>query len=359
MRWTTKLGLLAGGGMAMGVAAGTGAAIAAGWAAREIYRRSRGVELRGKVVWITGSSRGLGLAMAEEFAHQGSRLVICARDEQELDEARQRLERTGAEVLAVRCDVTQIEEVRSLVERALERFAGIDVLVNNAGIITVGPYEAQNLADYEECMKIMYWGPVYCTLAVLPQMIERGDGRIANITSIGGKVAVPHLLPYSAAKFALVGFSEGLRAEVAKEGVRVTTVVPGLMRTGSHVNAYFKGKHRLEYSWFSLGATLPVVAMDAHRAARRIVAAVRRGSAEIILTPQARLLSTFHGVFPGLTADMLSLVDRVMPNAEGGDEQRHLGKESETAVTRSALTALGRKAGQELNQSPGEAAATA
>jgi short-subunit dehydrogenase len=356
----TKLGIIAGGGLAMGAAAGIGAGLAAGLVVREVYRRTRGTDLRGKVVWITGSSRGLGLAMAEEFARRGARLVICARDEQELEAARAQLEAKGAEVLAVRCDVTNVEEIRSLVEQANRRFGGIDVLVNNAGIITVGPMESQNLADYEECMRVMYWGPVYCTLAVLPQMMRDRRGWIANITSIGGKVAVPHLLPYSAAKFAAVGFSEGLRAEVARHGIKVTTVVPGLMRTGSHVNAYFKGKHRQEYSWFSLGATLPVTAMSARRAARRIVNAVRVGRAEIILTPQAKLLAAFHGLFPGITADVLSVVNRAMPAAEGGDTQRHLGKESETPITRSALTSLGRKAGEELNQfGPDEAAATA
>ena len=202
-------------------------------------------------------------------------------------------------------------------------------------------------------MDVMFWGAVYPTLAVLPQMKQRRSGHIANVTSIGGKVAIPHLLPYDCAKFAAVGFSEGLRAEVLKDGVKVTTVCPGLMRTGSHLNAEFKGDHRSEFTWFSLGATSPLVTMNAHRAARQIVNAIRRGRAEIILTPQAKLLAAVHGLFPGLTADILGLSNRLMPTAEmGGGQERHKGKECETAVTRSFVTELGRLAAGALNQYP-------
>jgi NAD(P)-dependent dehydrogenase (short-subunit alcohol dehydrogenase family) len=147
-----------------------------------------------------------------------------------------------------------------------------------------------------------------------------------------------------------VGFSEGLRAELAKDGIKVTTVVPGLMRTGSHVNAYFKGDHRSEYSLFSLSATMPLVSMDARKAARRIVGAVRGGRAEIILSPQAKAATAIHGLFPGMTADVLGLLNRVLPS--GTASERHTGKESETPVSQSFVTVLGRKAGARLNQYP-------
>ena len=347
MRLKTAVGIGAGAAAGMATLAGVGVGLA-GW---KLYQRVRsGESLGGKVVLITGSSRGLGLALAEEFAAQGARLVICARDERELETARARLAATGTEVLAVPCDVAVQDDVQSLVNQATARFGHIDVLVNNAGVIQVGPLESQTLADFQEAMDVMFWGTVYPTLAVLPQMRRRGSGHIANITSIGGKVSVPHLLPYGCAKFAAVGFSEGLRAELGREGIQVTTVVPGLMRTGSHLNAYFKGKNQEEFTWFSLGATLPVAAMSARRAARRIVAAVRRGQAEIILSPQAKALAMLHGVAPGMTADLLGIVTRVLPQAEGRDRDRHLGRESETAITRSFVTALGRKAARELNQ---------
>lgn len=350
MRLKTAVGIGAGMTAGMATLAGVGLGLA-GW---KLYQRVRsGESVAGRVVLITGSSRGLGLALAEEFSEQGARLVICARDQRELETARARLAAHGAEVLAVTCDVSVQDDVQSLVNEATARFGHIDVLVNNAGVIQVGPLEAQTLTDFQEAMDVMFWGTLYPTLAVLPQMRQRGSGHIACITSIGGKVSVPHLLPYSCAKFAAVGFSEGLRAELARHGIKVTTVVPGLMRTGSHLNACFKGKNEDEFTWFSLGATLPVAAMNARRAARRIVAAIRRGQAELILTPQAKALAMIHGLAPGTTADLLGLVNRVLPRAEGRDRDRHLGRESETPLTRSPLTALGRKAARDLNQETG------
>src|SRR5690606_38187036 len=128
------------------------------------------------------------------------RLVICARDEVELARARADLRTRGAEVLAVPCDVGDREQVQHLIAAAYERYGRVDILVNNAGVIQVAPLEDQTLGDFERAMATMYWGMVYPTLAVLPLMRARGQGRIVNITSIGGKVSVPHLLPYSSAK---------------------------------------------------------------------------------------------------------------------------------------------------------------
>jgi short-subunit dehydrogenase len=321
-------------------AAGIGIGVGIGLAGWALWRKlgMKPADVKDQVVLITGSSRGLGFAMAQEFAKQGARLVICARDERELKIAEERLHAFGTEVLAVRCDVAVHDEVVSMIRQANDRFGRIDILVNNAGIISVGPLESQTLTDFQEAMDVMFWGVVYPTLAVLPQMMRRRGG---------------HLLPYDCAKFAAVGFSEGLRAEALKDGVKVTTVCPGLMRTGSHLNAEFKGDHRAEYTWFSLGATSPLTAMDAHRAARNIVNAIRRGRAEIILTPQAKLLALFHGVFPGLTSDILGQSNRLMPTAVMGEgQERRKGNESETAVTRSFATELGRRAAAALNQYP-------
>jgi len=323
--------------------------VAAGLAVNR--RRQSRFDWMGRVVVITGGSRGLGFALAEECARLGAAVAICARDEKELVSAKQEIERRyGTEVFQQTCDVTVKDDVDDFIDVVLARFGRIDVLINNAGIISVGPQNVQTLTDYQESMDVMFWGVVYPTLAVLPYMQSRQDGRIANITSFGGKVSVPHLVPYCAAKFAAVGFSEGMRAELLRDGVKVTTVCPGLMRTGSHLNAYFKGDNRKEFAWFAMGASLPGVSIQAQRAARKILRAIEAGRAELIITPQAKLAAWTHGLFPGITSDILALVNRAMPDATDNQQDRYLGRESETALTRSIVTRAGRKAAMKFHQ---------
>jgi len=306
-------------------AAGAGAAIAA----RAFVRNRRMIHLDGRTVLITGGSRGLGLVLGREFAAQGSRVALCARDADELDRARTDLASRGAEVEAFVCDVTDQEQVERLAGDVLERFGRIDVLVNNAGIIQVGPFEETTLADFEEAMLTHFWAPLYTTLAVLPAMRRRGEGRIVNIASVGGKVAAPHLLPYDSSKFALVGFSEGLRAELLKDGVYVTTVAPGLMRTGSPIRATFKGQNEKEYAWFAISDSLPGLTVSAEHAARRIVDAARHGDAEAIISLPAHLAVKANGLFPGLLADALGILNRFAFPAPGGIGQaKREGKDS-------------------------------
>jgi NAD(P)-dependent dehydrogenase (short-subunit alcohol dehydrogenase family) len=329
-------------------AAGVGALLAA----RALLRRRLEYDFRGKTVLVTGGSRGLGPVLAREFAKEGARVAICARDPGELERARRDLAGRGANVFAFPCDVTDRAQVKELVEVVGRHFGGVDVLVNNAGVIQVGPVEVMTLEDYEQAMAAHFWAPLYTTLAVLPEMKKRGHGRIVNISSIGGKIGVPHLVPYSASKFALVGLSEGLRAELAKDGVVVTTVCPGLMRTGSPRNATFKGKHREEYAWFAISDSLPVTSIQAERAARQIVAACGRGDAELVITTQAVLAVKFHALFPEATADVMALVNRLLPGPGGIGRKRAKGKESESALAPSILTALSERAAVRNNEVP-------
>ena len=343
------VGSVAAGAVTAGVAAGF-AGLLVGRRVLRGFREWAGHDLRGKTVLITGSSRGLGLALAEEFARHGCKLVLCARNADELERAGLQVQALGAPVVTVVCDVSRPEDVDRLADSAQQAFGQIDILVNNAGIISVGPLLSQQVEDFRQAMDVMFWGTVHPTLAVLPQMIARGTGRIVNITSIGGKVSVPHLLPYGCAKFAAVGFSQGLHAELKRFGVHVLTVVPGLMRSGSHLNAQFKGKHEEEYRWFALSGTNPLFSISVERAARQIVDATRRNRAELIVSWQAKLLATIHGVAPGLTAEAMAAVNRVLPDASNGSHEKRSGKESETALTRSPLTALGRKAARRFNE---------
>jgi len=168
-------------------------------------------------------------------------------------------------------------------------------------------------------------------------------------TSIGGRVAVPHLVPYCCAKFACVGFSEGLHAELKRFGINVLTVVPGLMRTGSHLHAQFKGKHKQEFGWFALSGTNPLASISARRAARKIVSAACSNRADLVIGWQAKLMAEVRGVAPGLTHRALALVNRLLPDA-GGITQKKPGHESQSVVTRSPLTMLGKRAARRYNQ---------
>ena len=286
--------------------AGAGLAVAGHFLARSL----RQADLRGQVVLITGGSRGLGLALAREFAKHGCRLALCARTAADLDKAREELESGGADVMTFVCDVSDPTQVGQMVDTVMGQFGRVDILVNNAGIISVGPVQNMTRQDFEEALAVDFWGVLNPILAVLPQMRERKGGRIVNVTSIGGKVSVPHLLPYSCAKFAATALSEGLRAELARDGITVTTIVPGLMRTGSYFNAFFKGNKPREFAWFGLGDNLPGLSISAERAAREIVTATRRGEAERILSVPANVLALAHGLAPGAMSDLLALVNR-------------------------------------------------
>lgn len=337
-------------------AAGAGAGLAA-WA---IARNSRPLyNLRDKVVLITGGSRGLGLQMAREFGDNRAKLVLCARDAAELEEARKDLSSRGVETRTFVCDVSDRQQVQRMVDQA----GPIDVLVNNAGIIRVGPLQEMTIADFETAMATIFWGTLNTTFAVLPQMRQRKQGRIVNITSIGGKISVPHLVPYSCAKFATVAFSEGLRAELDPAGIKVITIVPGLMRTGSHLEAEFKGQQKREYAWFSLGAATPVVSISAERAARSVVKSVRRGESEKILSLSADLLARFHGAFPELTGPLLSIVNKYVlpapperpPAAAAATDGESTQKGFEAAQEIGSkvlefLTQMGRAAAQRMNE---------
>jgi NAD(P)-dependent dehydrogenase (short-subunit alcohol dehydrogenase family) len=324
------------------------AALTSAWVARRVWADTS-YTLRGKVVLITGGSRGLGLAVAREMAARGARLAICGRDAESLERARASLARAGAEIIAVPCDVTDRGSVQQLVERVVAELGPVDVLINNAGVIEVGPAETMSLSDYEEAMATNFWGMLYPTLAVLPAMRVRKTGRIVNITSIGGKLGIPHLLPYSASKFASVGFSQGLRTEVAADGVRVVTVVPGLMRTGSPRNAVFRGQHRSEYAWFSISDALPGLSISAERAARKIADACVRGDAEVLFPVTARIAAIASAVAPALTTSVLGAVDRLLPGPAAASGRRR-GAESQSWLSPSWLTSLGDEAARTYNQ---------
>jgi NAD(P)-dependent dehydrogenase (short-subunit alcohol dehydrogenase family) len=321
---------------------GLAAGVAAAMAGACLVRQRRGIDFRNRVVAITGGSRGLGLVLARKFAAQGARLVLLARDERELDRAKRLLEEEyGAEVMVVRCDVRRKADVRAAVDRILDEWLAIDVLVNNAGVIQVGPLEHMDYEDFENAMATHFWGPLNLMLEIVPAMRRRGFGRIVNISSIGGRIAVPHLAPYSASKFALTGLSDAVRAELAPHGILVTTVTPGLMRTGSPMNAQMKGQHQAEYAWFAIADSIPGMSISAERAADQILSACSHGDPELTITLQARAAALLNEMAPSVVARAAALVSRVLPGPGGPDgDQPRRGRDSESRWAPSIATTL-------------------
>ena len=328
-----------------------GAVALSSWAIRQA--RTRSYSFAGKVCLITGGSRGLGLVMARQVCADGGRVALLARDVEELTRAHDELAANGGDVAAVPCDLLDRTQIEEAVRTVVSHFGAVDVLINNAGIIEVGPLEHMTREDFERAMQLHLWAPFTLMSEVIPHMRQRGGGRIVNITSIGGKIAVPHLAPYCASKFALVGLSDSMRSELARDKILVTTVAPGMMRTGSHVNAQFKGKHAEEFAWFAIANSMPGISMNAQRAARKILDACRRGQPELTLTLAARAAIMGNAVFPNVTGRMLRVVGRLLPRATdaSGDTLRTGGESRSRKLTPAWLTALADRAIERNNES--------
>lgn len=333
----TKWSLLAGGVAAIGLAG---------------YALSRGssYQFAGRTILITGGSRGLGLVLARKLGRAGARIAICSRTGAQLQRAAAELRDAGIEVFSQVCDVSDRKAVQELVAAIQDHWGPIDVLINNAGVIQMGPLESQTPEDYELSMATHFWGPLNTMTEVIPAMKARRQGRIVNIASIGGKVCVPHLIPYCASKFALVGLSEGFAEELAQDGIVVTTVCPSLMRTGSPRNALFKGRHRQEYAWFSVAGSLPIMSLGAERAADQIIAAVSRGSSHVVLGFPAKVACLLHDLFPDLAIRAYGYVNQMLPEFGGIGQQTARGADSHSSLSPSLLTTLTEQAAVANNE---------
>lgn len=328
--------------------AGLGALALTRWALRPRFHYS----FTHRTVLLTGGSRGLGLLLARRLAAEGARLALVARDEAELERARYELAARGATVRIFPTDLT-VEAARlTLVERVEAAMGPIDVLLHCAGIIQGGPLENLSAHDYAQAMQLHFEAPLLLMRQLVPAMKRRGAGLIINISSIGGRVAVPHLAAYSASKFALTGLSEAWAAELAGSGVTITTICPGLMRTGSPRHALVKGQHAREYQWFKLADSLPGFSLDADAAADQILAAARRGEPVVVLGWPARLLNALHGVLPATTVRLLGVVSRMLPEPtpDGEANPARPGAELESSATTNVLTHLTDQAAARNNE---------
>lgn len=295
-------------------------------AAALLFWPGKRVSFRGKSVVITGGSRGLGFALAQTFLREGARLTLLARNGDDLLRAEAQLrEQFGGDVATIPCDITKPAALREALKQAEERHGRIDVLVNNANAITIGPFATMDQRDFGALLNLQVQAVVNAVQATLPAFRRAGGGHVINISSIGGKIAVPHMSTYCASKFALAGLSENMGTELSVDNVKVTTVFPGLMRLGSAIQAVIKGDHEKEYAWFAAGDVLPGASVSSRYAARRIVEAARHGDAQVIFPSTVRLAALAHETFPELFALVMRTAAQFFPR--GTSTERKTGEE--------------------------------
>jgi len=345
--------LLAGGAAAV---AGLGAAAVGTGAYAWRQWRNHAYDFRNRIAFVSGGSRGLGFALAQELASRGARVAICARDQAELDRALGRLAGSrlpGERTFAIAADLREPDAPAAAIAAVERHWGPIEVLVHNAGIIQLGPWDQMSEAEFFAAMDIHCWAALRLARAVLPAMLERKQGRIANIASIGGLIAVPHMLPYTTSKFALVGLSQGLASEVRRHGVRVTCVCPFLTRTGSQERVELVGQHQREFAWFAASGSLPVPGLNqsAARAARHIVNGIARGQAQLTLALPGKLAAWAHGLAPSAVVGAMALADRyLLPASPRAASGKRSGADSYTPATARALKPAIRAAGRRWNQ---------
>lgn len=328
---------------------GLGLALFAGYnLAKNLVRKT---SFKNKIVLISGGSRGLGLVLAKQLVQQGSSLALLARDLNELQQAQNILDQIdpSSEVMIIPCDCRDRVQVKAAVEEVVHHYGRLDAVINCIGVIATAPIENATEVDFAESIDTHFWAPYFIIEESLPYLKIQKDARIVNIGSIGGLVPVPHLAAYAAGKYALEGYSKTLRAELMKYGIHVTTVAPGLMRTGSIGQAQFKGQPEKEYAWFSVSDSLPLLSVSAEHAARAIIRASKYGKAELIISWPAKLAVQFESLFPETFADVITFVNTLLP-APGSTDNKVKGMEAHSSVSPSFATKLSEKAAQRNNE---------
>jgi len=256
------------------------------------------MRLQDRVAIITGASEGIGKAIAELFAREGARVVLAARSEDKLQELAARLDTERA--LVVPTDVAVPEQVDTLVQRAVERFGGLDIVVNNAGFGLYAPCHEMDWEHFRQMWEVNFFGAVRLALSALPHLRKR-RGAIVNISSVAGKIPLPYMGAYCASKFALNAVSSAMRMELKPAGVRVVTVLPGRVATQFHIAAYRDGKDLpgVFQRRYSAG-------VSAEKVARVTLNAVLSGKREVVVPRRLRLAMAAGALLPGLREYVLS-----------------------------------------------------
>ncbi|MFB0515939.1 MAG: SDR family oxidoreductase [Candidatus Neomarinimicrobiota bacterium] len=246
-------------------------------------------------VIITGASSGIGRELARQLALHGARLCLAARREDELERSADACQRLGAEALAVAIDITDQTQCKALVERTVQAWGGVDILINNVGMSMQAQFEdVTDLTIYERLMRVNYLGAVACTYYALPYL-KASRGRIVVISSLAGKTGVPTRTGYSASKHALHGFFDALRAELAGTGVKVTIVCPGYVTTD--IRRHIIGEDGQPQDRSGPDETR---FMSVEKCARIILRATAKGKREVIMTLTGKVGRYLQPLFPGL-----------------------------------------------------------
>ena len=258
------------------------------------------MDIQNKVVWITGASSGIGEALAYEFHRRGARLILSSNEEEELNRVKANC-RDDERVTVFPLDLAELDTLEAKAKAAVQQFGPVDILVNNAGISQRSLVKDTALSTYQKILNIDFLGQVVITRAVLPGMLERKSGQIVVMSSITGKIGAPMRSGYCAAKHALHGFFDTLRAEVWRENIQVTIICPTAVKTRISFNAVTgDGRKYGEMSdHLEQGLTAP-------EAAREIIAAMAKGQEEIILGRDRLRYSVYlKRFFPGLFSKVL------------------------------------------------------
>lgn len=261
-------------------------------------------------VLITGASQGIGKATALLFAQQGYQVVLAARQADRLKSLANEMEQAGFSALAVPTDVKDPDQVNTLIQTALDQYGAIDVLINNAGIYISGPVDQFTLEDWHQAIDTNLWGYIHTIHTLLPHFLERKRGTIVNVDSIGGKVAIPYLIPYSTSKFAVTGLTQSLQSELAPKGIQVCGIYPNLIKSDFMERAIFRGygnedtRDRRDQVAQLLKAPFIEKPEDV---ARAIWDAVKHQRSEVIVG-SANLSTTANAAAPGLMQRLMRTV---------------------------------------------------
>jgi short-subunit dehydrogenase len=254
-------------------------------------------ELTGKRAILTGASGGIGRATAEALVKAGVRVALASRNGSAIEELAQRLRQLGGEAIAIPCDVTKPEDRQRLVQTVVERFGGLDLLINNAGIGSWGHFATSTPEIMRQVMEVNFFGPVELTRLAMPHLMKGNQPAVVNVTSMCGRKGMPAWPEYSASKFALVGMSEAWRGEFARFDVDVITIVPGMTDSGFRNNwLRTDGKADLKFE----------EGMKSEDVAAGILDAIRHNRREVVLGREARRLLRFNRFFPRLTNWMIA-----------------------------------------------------